>query len=322
MKEKSPYEGTLDKLNGRMCLGRVIFIDSTSRTCRVRTIGAAMFGTDDQDLQNVKCQHLLWDGAGSYAVAMPTVGTYVIIAFVNSEPVIVGVYPLSNTLGGGGRTNQQDLLPGDLAFVTATGSRVVIRSAGTVEIESTKGCRTYWFPTKETINTVCQNYELEPTGGYLHWTVDQDTGATVLDIKAFDNATVTNATRLQFGSADSGALLDLAIGPVDENLDITSPVMTLQVQPDGGTTINVGGGQVTISVTPDGKIDVNTSGDANITAGGDINVTASGNANVKAAQIALNGTSSGITTANSHMGVIDLITGAPVMPSTTTFGDV
>ena len=38
--------------------------------------------------------------------------------------------------------------------------------------------------------------------------------------------------------------------------------------------------------------------------------------------VQLNGNSSGITTMNSHMGVIDFITGIPVMPSTTVKGDI
>lgn len=322
MIEKSPYEGTLDTLNGRMCLGKVVTVDGNARTCRVRTIGTAMFGTDDQDLQNVKCQHMVWDPAGSYAVVLPTIGSYVIVAFVNSEPIIVGAYPLSLSDDDGSLTVQQDLLPGDMAFVSSTGSSVIIRSAGTVEIESTKGCRTYWFPIKETITTVCQNWELNPSGGYQNWTTDSVTGNTVLDTKAFDNAVPVNAARMQMGTSDSGALVDLAIGPVDENLDISAPTLTLQIQADGTTNLSVGSGGVTVEITPAGAVTMTTQSDINVTSSGDVNITASGDMNLMASSIALNGTASGITTSNSHMGVIDLITGVPVMPSTTTFGDI
>jgi hypothetical protein len=38
--------------------------------------------------------------------------------------------------------------------------------------------------------------------------------------------------------------------------------------------------------------------------------------------IILNKQLSGVTTMNGHLGVIDLITGIPVIPSTSTFGDV
>lgn len=78
------------------------------------------------------------------------------------------------------------------------------------------------------------------------------------------------------------------------------------------------------------KWQVNVVGDANVAVGGNLNATVQGNANLTAqgdvvAQgktIQLNGKKSGITTANSHQGVIDLITGVPVEPSPTTTGDV
>jgi hypothetical protein len=71
-------------------------------------------------------------------------------------------------------------------------------------------------------------------------------------------------------------------------------------------------------------------GDANITVGGnltsdvtgDATVTAGGTATVKGTKIILNKQGSGITTANSHAGVVDLITGVAVLPSETTYGDV
>ena len=337
MKETSPYEGTLDLLNGKTCLGQVVAVDGTARTCRVRTLGAQAFGTDDQDLPNVKVQHFAWHPEGDYAVAIPRIGAYVLVSFINSEPFVVGTYPLSNTTGDGGRDNQDTLLPGDFAFQTVAGNKIIIRSAGTVEIESTKGCRTYWLPTFETITTVCQNFELDPTGGYAHWTVDPNTGATILDFKAYDNAEVVNAVTLQVGTtADAESIIDLEIGPVDENLAIPTPNLSLKMKPDGTTTLNIGSGKITLTMTPDGKIALQTAsdltatvggkvsidatGDADITAGGDVNVNASGAANitaggnavVQAAKIELNG-SSGMVLTTVTDPVVDMIVGKPTM---------
>lgn len=329
-REISPYEGPLDRLNGRTCLGRVISVDSDSRTCRVKTLGAEAFGTDDMDLPNVKVQHFAWHPQGDYAVAIPRIGSYVLISFINSEPVVIGTYPISNTEGGGGRDNQEKLLPGDFAFVTVAGSSVIVRSAGTVEIKSTPGCRTYWLPSTETINTVCENFELEPTGGHMHWTVDQKTGTTVLDVKAFDNFEVSNAIRLQLGGTSSKAMLDLQVGSVDDNLDIATTALALQMQADGTTTLVIGDSGVSLTITPDGKVSLTAKGDVSVSAqgkvdvqaGGDANITAGGNITATGSKIILNGSGSGVTTKNSHQGVIDLITGAPVQPSTTVFADV
>lgn len=346
MKDQSPYEGMLDRLGGKISLGQVVSIDSKSRTARVRTLGNKDHGNDDQDLQNVKILHHSWNPDGSYAVSMPIVGSYYIVGYVNSEPVLIGAYPLSNTFGAGGRTNQQDLLPGDYAFVTAAGSSLIIRSGGTVEIQSTLGCRTWWLPTHETITTVCQNLEVDTAGGFTHWTVDPDAGTTLLETKAYTDIDAGTAVDLQVGTTSSGAIIDLAVGATDESLSIPSPTLALQVQADGTTTLNVGQGNVTITITPDGKVsistaadtsltvggktsitstgdvEVTTQGDAKVTASGDAKVTASGNVDVKGAMIKLNGSVSGVTTMNSHMGVIDLITGAPVQPSTTVLADI
>lgn len=338
MKDQSPYEGMLDHLGGKTSLGQIISIDSNSRTARVKTLGNANHGTDDQDLPNVKIIHHSWHPDGSYAVSMPLVGSYYIVGYINSEPVLLGAYPLSNTTGGGGRTNQQKLLPGDHAFVTAQGSSVIIRSGGTVELQSTLGCRTWWLPTNETITTVCQNEEVDTAGGFTHWTVDPTTKKTLLETRSYTDTDRGTAAILQTGTTSSGAVVDLAVGAADETGLIASPALVLQIQADGTTSINVAQGKVTITITPDGKLDISTSadatftiggkatvnatGDAEVVAGGDCNVTASGNINAKGSKIGLNGMVSGVTTANSHMNVIDLITGAPVQPSTTVFADI
>lgn len=133
-------------------------------------------------------------------------------------------------------------------------------------------------------------------------------------------------------------MLDIAIGPVDENLQLASRAMQMQVKKDGTTTLNIGDGSAIVNISPDGAIAITskstvsvtatgdiglkTDGGVNVDAGGDVNVTASGNATVKATKISLNGEASGIITSNSSGGVVDYITGAPLTPSTTVFGDI
>src|ERR1035437_7025359 len=108
-KDQSPYEGMLDGLGGKISLGQIVSIDSASRTARVKTLGNKNHGNDDQDLHNVKIAHSAWHPDGSYAVSMPLVDSYYLVGYINSEPVLLGAYPVSNTVGGGGRDNQQPL---------------------------------------------------------------------------------------------------------------------------------------------------------------------------------------------------------------------
>lgn len=310
MKDKSPYEGIVDRLGGKVSLGQVISIDSDSRTCRVKTLGNREHGTDDQDLPNVKVLHMAWNPDGTYAVAMPLIGSYYIVGYLNSEPVLLGTYPLSNTFGGGGRDNQQNLLPGDFAVATAFGSSVIVRYGGTVEIQSTPSCRTWWLPINETITTVCQNQEIDTSGGFSHWTVDPVTGDTLLELKAYTDINADTAVDLQVGSTSSGAVLDMEIGPTDDNLNVVNPTLSLTIQSDGTTNLSVGQGKVTISITPDGKLSINTSADADVNVGGDCNLTAGGNVVVAGSQIELNG-SAGMVLTTVTDPVVDLITGAP-----------
>jgi hypothetical protein len=337
-RETSPYEGTLDTLNGKFCLGRVYSVDAASGTARIRTLGNRRDSTDDRDLTNAKLLCLSWHGEGDYGIVIPRIGAYVIVGFLNSEAIILGSYPLSNTEGGGGRDNHEALLAGDFCYTSVSGSKLIIRAAGTVEVESTAGCRTWYLPTEDTISTLCQNYELDTAGGYAYWNVDKDSGATVFQMKAYESSTPTHAVDIQYGGTDTGAMISLQVGAVDENLDIPTPALDIQVQSDGSTTVNVGPGKVTITIGASGTLSIMTesnalfdvggdasfsvSGDATIDATGNCNIAAGGNAVIKGNQIQLNGASSGITTANSHLNVIDLITGTPVQPSTTVFGDI
>lgn len=77
------------------------------------------------------------------------------------------------------------------------------------------------------------------------------------------------------------------------------------------------------------SITLAASSDVTITAAGNVSVkcanatvTASGKITETAPEIDLNGAVSGITTENSHFGVVDFITGVPVNPSKTVKSDV
>jgi phage gp45-like len=71
------------------------------------------------------------------------------------------------------------------------------------------------------------------------------------------------------------------------------------------------------SITTGGNCSITSSSDTSITASGNCNITSTAKTSIQALEIDLNGGSSGITTMNSHLGVIDLITGVPVIPSPT-----
>lgn len=85
-----------------------------------------------------------------------------------------------------------------------------------------------------------------------------------------------------------------------------------------GNSTDIVGGKKIITVTGDCEI---TCAKAKVIASGDVEVTAGGNAKIMASEIHLNGSITEVTSKDSHMGVIDLITGFPIIPSNTVFMD-
>jgi hypothetical protein len=101
-----------------------------------------------------------------------------------------------------------------------------------------------------------------------------------------------------------------------------------QIKTDGSFEFNHSA--ITISADKSGVLTINAKGNANVTVGGNSTITTSGNTNlnttgtttIKSKEIDLNGNVSGILTNNSSYGVVDFVSGVPLQPSLTTFGDV
>lgn len=129
---------------------------------------------------------------------------------------------------------------------------------------------------------------------------------STIDILADKGGALTITTKTDCNINASGAVNVTSTGDTVVNSSAKCSITTKD-----DTTINAGA-----------KCVVNSSSDTTINAGGDCDITATKNVKVKGTMIQLNGMLSGITTFNSHLGVIDLITGVPVLPSLTTFGDV
>lgn len=111
-------------------------------------------------------------------------------------------------------------------------------------------------------------------------------------------------------------------------LDPSQGNTVFQIKTDGSFEFNHS--TVAISADRSGVLTISAKSDANITIGGnstvttagDTNLTTTGKTTITSKEIDLNGNISGITTAQSHQEVIDFITGIPVNPSKTVFGDV
>ena len=121
---------------------------------------------------------------------------------------------------------------GDRILRTVAGNRVILRSGGSVEIESTKLCRTLWLPSN-LMYTNTGDMELEADGGSVYWDRDKKTNDIVKDSLSWDNLEPTNAVRTQEGASDSGAIYRKTAGPLDENQEVSVPTYDLQIDPTG-----------------------------------------------------------------------------------------
>jgi phage gp45-like len=252
---------SFNNLGGKTCFGRITSVNSTARTVSCKTIGL-VGATDDQYLHNVKILHLAWHPEGDEETYIPRIGAYGVILFINSEPYIVGYYPLSNSEGEDQRSNFEALQPGDKVIKTVGGNKITLRSGGVVQVESTLGCRTYWIPSQELINTVCRNLEIEPAGGYMHWKLDPDTNDTLMKFVAYNNLEVSTVIQAEIGAASDGeSVVDFAVGDPDEDLAIAERRMQMQVKPDGTTHFEIGPTNLTLDIDPDGTTSLNVGPD-------------------------------------------------------------
>lgn len=332
--EKSPYEGTFDSLNGRVAIGRVVDVDVPNRRCRVKTMGQVAgnrfpgkgrvtgMGTDDHDVPDVQWITTADSDGGAEDTCIPQIGQKGVLMYINSEPYLIGFFRTMPT-------SSQDLPPGtepdamaalitqgDRVITTIGGNQVILRSGGSIEIRSTAICRTYWLPSG-LLTSVCGDYELDTDGGFISWERDKQSNNTNLEFFIQDNQQPTNVVDIQVGNTDDGNTFDLKMGTVNgDTFDFTEVKVLLSIDPSGNVTLQVGqGGLATLTIDA-------SSGKTTFTTKSDLEITTSGNTDVKAAKVTLNGEMSGITTMNSHYGVCDFITGVPVVPSETVFGDI
>lgn len=261
MREMSPYEGSTSK-NGMACLGVVVSVDKSARLLRVKTIG--MPGTDDLDLYNVRVIHGFWHADGDESVALPRIKSFGVVLFVGSDAFWLGSTPLPMSSGGGQRKNMEAINEGDWIAKTVYGNKIILRTGGTIEIQSTNLCKVFWIPSQNLISAVCQNLEIETSGGHLKWTIDKENNNTTnLRLKAWNNLNPTNAVVVDIGTvsednneedgniksyASDDLVFDFRQGSLKEDLGFDKRSFRMSLKKDGSVFLDVGPGKFTMTV--------------------------------------------------------------------------
>lgn len=334
-------------------LGYITEVDEDERLYQVKTLRT------DFILHKVKQMHLAWHKEGDDEAFLLKIGTYVIVGFIGPTPVILGVWPTGQKTSAPG-SKHQELQLGDKIIQTESGSFFYMSAGGLIEAHSTTSCWWMMNPREHRFNMVTNNFELNTSGGLMFWNVDKGTKKTLYRFVAVDGINPKMGMEVKVGStsddpeAENAPVMDIAVGETKVSNLVQKKNLQIQVYSDGKTYLNIAQGKIELTMNPDGTIqlktastvtaevggdvnvkvsgkadvkvggaaNVNIGGAANVKVGGTTNLISGGDCTVKAPKIHMNGSSSGITTMNSHQGVIDLITGVPVQPSPTVLSDV
>lgn len=238
----SPWEsGNTQRaqLDNFFCLGRITKVYAEQRQVEVKTFGNGR--KTDQHIPRAQWLSADAHPDGDESGAMPRVNSYCMVFFVNGEPYVWGFLKPLTSNGSAVNPNSQleELQEGDRILFTTAGNKIILRSHGEIQIESTGSCRTIYFPEGHVINTLCRNYEFRTDGGTIDWinpNEEQDNTICRTEYRQnVDRAKIVVETR---GYIDDGEYItreEIGIGTDDG--DITSQTYTRESKPDGTTRL-------------------------------------------------------------------------------------
>jgi len=167
----------LERAEG-FALGRVTRVYEDERLCEVKTF-AGLGSKNDNHI--AKCQWLSADAnfEGDESTVLPRANSLCLVAYINGEPFIVAFFnPLSdNGSAKVGDRGDETLYSGDRIMKTSAGNKVILRTNGIIQIQSTDGNSVEFFPTspngltKDLIKILNKNLLFETTGGSIDWIV-------------------------------------------------------------------------------------------------------------------------------------------------------
>lgn len=285
-----------DDVAQAMTMCRISKVFPEKRMCEVKTFGENGSTQDN----SFTCQWLSSDASpeGDESSVIPRINSLGIVAFVDGEPFIIGFLRPLNDEGTAAienpDTEQEVLNEGDKVIKTVGKNKLILRASGEIQIESTRTCRTIYFPNNHLINTLCRNYEFRTDGGtedWVHYDSNRQSKNTVRRIEERDQLTRNNIVYTETGTVDQATpalIFRRRFGKGDtKNGGILSVVRTVEVlntgettvfvrapdateghhfnvKPSGETTTSIGGTRHVMNVKPTGETNINVAGKANV----------------------------------------------------------
>lgn len=248
------------------------------------------------------------NGEGMYA--MPEVGALCWICTPSpgamAQPFVLGWQapvdsrpnPETGVPDANFKANRSNLNPGDMMMKTRDENFIILRRGGVVQIGATPIAQRFYFPIRNLIRDVCENYKLESLAGDMDWSVqrtDQDEDGNQLchfELKSKLKAgEPSHAVILRTGSheADDTLRLTLLVRPDGE--EGSPSVAQLSIDNEGTVTWDVEKdwnqgvlGNVTLTSEEGDMLLEAASGSLTLTASGGISLSSGSNVDVEAAE--------------------------------------
>lgn len=263
--------------DGHAAMCRIYEVFPEKRTCSIKTYGSDP-KTSSQDYKDVQWLSPYSSPDGDEVSYVPALDSQALCVFMMGVPWIVGYFnPITvdddativdqedegvEPAAASAAQNKEKINSGDFIFRTAGKCRILLRRGGEIEIESTKLCRTTYFPAQNRINELSQNYEFRTDGGTIDWVhIDPQSDKTVCNTEWRDDVDRTNIVIDQKGTIEVGSRLihRFAIGPgdrpgvgEDEGTEF-NPVFIRETYNDGATVFSINQLKYTEVIQADGE---------------------------------------------------------------------
>jgi len=184
----------------------------------------------DKAITNVPVSSLYENPDGSGVYFLPDVGAHGYLMYVGKGSPIFFMGSVDTIGEIGYRGNKRDLRAGDIALVSSSGSRLIMRKGGVIELVSTSQLFQQMLPSTDKLFTRAENEEKQLMGFTHIWAHNRDDGIVIGSQKFKDNLGDPYKLYISEGYHEDGDLLNiLYTDPTVEALTYTGHEETRKV---------------------------------------------------------------------------------------------
>lgn len=226
MPSKNSVYGGLQaaRLSGKVAHCKILSADPLKRQYRIQII------SHDTAINNIVMDEVTQMNSagtveGDESSHVAEVDSIAVCLFVGQKPYIIGFVTMptggkkklpdsienignsddnAGAIPGSTSGKKESIDIGDHILITRGQNKIILRRSGMIEIESTKVCRTNYYPNGNLINTLCRNYEFTSDGvseiHHTHSDKEAKENPTYFRARYKDQIDAKNAVVIERGS--------------------------------------------------------------------------------------------------------------------------